>query len=177
MKTLVLAAGTSLALMATAATAATVDFTGAGNQGGGSYTEDGFQFDDVRIVSGNCPGDAPCGALNPNETSTLTSVMGSVFDLTSLAVTIVGNSPAVLELTTDFGSFQIDTDGVFDFASNALFQGISFLTFDNVTDKGNIRFDNIEIAEGPAPIPLPAGAVLLGTALVGLGAVRRRRNA
>ena len=64
-------------LFSVPAFAATLDFNGA--QGGGSYVEDGLQFDDIRIQNGNCDADsgAPCGALNKNEDSTLTKTGGS----------------------------------------------------------------------------------------------------
>ena len=40
---------------------------------------------------------------------------------------------------------------------------------------GELRVDNlIVVLDGPAPVPLPASALLLGAALLGLGAARRR---
>jgi hypothetical protein len=43
----------------------------------------------------------------------------------------------------------------------------------SLTDQGSIT---INLTAGPSPVPLPAGIYLLGAALAGLGAIRRRRR-
>ncbi|MBC7479379.1 MAG: VPLPA-CTERM sorting domain-containing protein [Pseudorhodobacter sp.] len=174
---------------AAASFAATVDFTGAGEQGGGSYTEDGLVFDDIRIVNGNCDSASgrPCGALNDNETSTLTQVGGGTFTLSSFWYQLLGNgNPNTLTVMSDLGgllTFASDVVGhnddghTVDLTGLALFQNISSLTF-STTDGGNVRIDDLVLAgTGPSEVPLPAGGLLLLGGLGALAAFRRRKQA
>lgn len=174
---------------AAASFAATVDFTGAGAQGGGSYTEDGLVFDDIRIVNGNCDSASgrPCGALNDNETSTLTQVGGGTFTLSSFWYQLLGNgNPNTLTVMSDLGgllTFASDVVGhnddghTVDLTGLALFQNISSLTF-STTDGGNVRIDDLVLAgTGPSEVPLPAGGLLLLGGLGALAAFRPRKQA
>ena len=60
--------------------------------------------------------------------------------------------------------------GVSNFDDTAFDSG---LAFDGATI-GGVIIDPDGPGEGPSPVPLPASALLLGTALLGLGAMRRR---
>ena len=165
--------------------AATVDFTGAGNQGGGSYTEDGLIFDNIRIVSGNCDSVSgrPCGALNNNETSTLTQVGGGTFSLSSFWYQLLGKgNPNTLTVTSDLGGLLTlaanvvgfsDGGHVVDLTGLALFQNVTSLTFSK-TGGGNVRIDDLV---SPSAVPLPAGGLLLLGGLGALAAFRRRKQA
>ncbi len=169
---------------ATTSFASTVDFTGAQAQGGGSYTEDGLVFDDIRIVNGNCDAASgkPCGALNDNETSILTLVGGGIFSLSSFWYQLLGNgNPNMLSVTTDLGgilTFASNVDGnndgghVVDLTGLALFQNITSLTFSTVGG-GNVRLDDLG---GPSAVPVPAGGLLLVAGLGALAALRRRKQ-
>lgn len=168
---LIAAALTCAAFVPLNANAATLNFDGAARQGGGIYTEGNFTFDDIRIVSGACPGSAPCGALNKNETSVLTSITGA-FSLESLAVNLLG-SKTVLTLTTNLGTmFDITSSGLVDLTDLSTFDGVTSIAF--TANLGNVRIDDLTIG-GVSPVPLPAGGLLLGSVLAMLGLVRRRR--
>lgn len=163
--------------------ASTVDFTGASNQGGGSYSEDGLIFDDIRIVSGNCDAasDKPCGALNDNETSVLTQVGGGTFSLSSFWYQLLGNgNPNTLTVMSNLGgllTFASDVVGfndgghVVDLTGLALFQNVTSLTFSTIGG-GNVRLDDLV---SPSAVPLPAGGLLLLGGLGALTALRRRK--
>jgi len=48
------------------------------------------------------------------------------------------------------------------------------LSFSN--SRGAFEFANLQVVQAPAPVPLPAGAVLLVTAFGSIGLMRRRKN-
>ena len=169
----------------TTSMAATVDFTGAGAQGGGAYSEDGLLFDDIRIVNGNCDAlsGKACGALNDNETSILTKVGGGTFSLTSFWYQLLGKgTPNTLLVTTNLGGLLTfvasvvgNNDGghYVDVSALFAFQNITSLTF-STAGGGNVRIDDIGM---PAAVPLPAGGFLLIGGLGALAALRRRKQA
>lgn len=165
------------AIMATTATAATIDFTDAGAQGGGTYTDDDLIFGDVRIVNGNCTSTSgpECGALNKNETSTLTSITDELFSLDSIWYAVQG-SKSILTITTNLGGFiQLGiatSDMVIDLTSLFGFSGVTSITFK--ATGGNARFDDLAI---PSPVPLPAAGLLLLGALGALTVMRKRKTA
>ena len=174
-----------LVVLASGAQAATLDFTGAGPQGGGFYTEDGLQFDDVRIVNGNCDAlsGKSCGALNDNETSVLTAVGGGTFSLTSFWFQLLGRgTDNTLFVITDLlatayefpRSIFGNNDGgqYVDLTLLTGFAGATSVTF-YTEDGGNVRIDDLAIA---AVVPVPAAGFLLVGALGGLAALRRRRK-
>lgn len=175
----------SAGVFATASVASTLDFTGAGAQGGGAYVEDGLAFDDIRIVNGNCDAVSgrPCGALNDNETSILTKVGGGTFSLTSFWYQLLGkghDESNTLFVTTDLGGLLTfaanlvghNDDGHYvDVSALSAFQNITSLTF-STNGGGNVRIDDIEVAA----VPLPAGGFLLIGGLGALAALRRRKQ-
>ena len=181
---------TALALsagaFATTSVASTLDFTGAGPQGGGVYTEDGLSFDDIRIVNGNCDAVSgrPCGALNDNETSILTKVGGGTFSLTSFWYQLLGKGHGLsntLFVTTDLGGLLTfaanlvghnDGGHVVDVSALSAFQNITSLAF-STNGGGNVRIDDLAV---PAAVPLPAGGLLLIGGLGALAALRRRKQ-
>ena len=172
---------------ATVGNATTVDFTGASNQGGGVYAEDGLTFDDIRIVSGNCDASSGkrCGAFNDNETSILTKVGGGTFTLASFWFELLGNGTGnTFFVATNLGgwlSFPVSifdhNDGgqVVDLTLLALFQDVTWIEF--YTEKGgNVRLDDLAL-KAVAPVPLPAAGLLLAGGLGAMGMLRRRRRA
>lgn len=185
-----------LALPGVGASAAVIDFDNATLGTHTNYVEDGFAFDKLRVVRAYCTG-APknCGSENQFVDSTLTRVGGGLFDLTSMWISLVAQTP--ITLVTDRGSvsfglgsliggqtIEANKGYVLDLSSDGLFDNISFLKIVDVTlgtpgtgvFKGNLRFDDINVTE-VAPVPLPAAGVLLLAGLGGLAMVRRRKQA
>jgi hypothetical protein len=182
----------SVGLLGSPAMATTINFTGAGPQGGGAYTESGLTFDKIRIVDGNCGLDKPCGAFNDNETSVLTLVGGGTFSLTSFWFELLGvgtrgnrNNPPmanVLYVITDLMvsplMLSVDDYGhnvgqTINLAALTGFTNVNSVTF--YTDGGgNVRLDDLEITL-PAAVPLPAGGLMLLVGLAGLAALRKQR--
>ena len=179
---------------ATGAMSATIDFTTLNSQGGGYYTEDGLQFDDIRIVAGNCDSlSGPrCGAYNDNETSVLTKVGGGTFSLTSFWYELLGrgrggrnnfvtNTFYVASNLGGFLSFAANVVGhndngqVVDLSTLALFQNVTSLTF-STNGGGNVRLDDLAVA-GPSPVPVPAAGLMLLAGIAGLASLRKRKTA
>ncbi len=180
------AAVAASAVMAMGASAATIDFTGAPNGDQTNYEEDGYVFDEVRIVGGPCAS-TDCGAENDGEISTLTQIGGGSFSATSIWFYINGaGTDNVFTLTTDLGVKHFTQD---DYAKNTghvlnlglypdIFSGIEFLEISSL-GQGNIRFDDIEVSDpdsGPKPVPLPATGLMLLGGLALMGAARQRRR-
>lgn len=178
------------------ASAATLSFDGASDQGGGVYVDQGFSFDDTRIVSGPCFATAPCLALNDNESTTITRVGGGTFSLTSLWFKLIGkgiHGSNALTVTSagpagvwDLTQTTINPDTGLPYEHNkgyyvdfmAFFTNVTSITFTTAANGGNVRIDDIVLVPTPpAPVPLPAGAGLLAMALGGLGLASRRKKA
>ena len=73
--------------------------------------------------------------------------------------------------------FDVTTSGIVNLASLGTFDNVSTITF--TANLGNVRIDDLDFGGGnePAPIPLPAGGVLLAGALGLFGLLRRRKAA
>lgn len=186
MKTMVPAGVLAVFLAAGPSLAATIDFTGVPNQNGGSYTEDGLVFDDLRVIPtvGNCQSasGAKCAAMNRNEVAVLTSIIsGGLFTLTSIWYDVQG-SKSVLTLTSNLGGLVVlgptPSPGTFDLTSVAGFANVTSVTFTADTQQnGNVRFDDIGIGSDVAPVPVPAAGGLMLLGLGALAAFRRKRAA
>lgn len=185
-----------MAIPGAGASAAVIDFDNATLGTHTNYVEDGFSFDKVRVVRAYCQGTPKnCGSENQFIDSTLARVGGGLFDLTSMWISLVAQTP--ITLVTDRGSasfgvgsvfgnqtIEINKGHVLDFSASGIFDNIRFLKIVDATlgtpgtgvFKGNLRFDDITLAE-VAPVPLPAAGILLLAGLGGLAMVRRRRQA
>ncbi|HET8711231.1 MAG TPA: VPLPA-CTERM sorting domain-containing protein [Spongiibacteraceae bacterium] len=167
-----------ITIMAAGSTyATTVDFANsAGNFS--SYAEDGYSFSPARLVKGNCLAGA-CLALNGNETTVMTFA-GGAFTLDSLSFALQGK-PSVLAIfdtndSTKSISFSLpaSSKGIayYSVAFGGLFANVTSIT---LTEKacGNVRIDNIEAV---SQVPLPGTGWLLGSGLIGLAGLHRRRK-
>jgi hypothetical protein len=159
--------------------AVTVGFGGADVD---PYIENGFEFDVVNIVNGNCAS-SPCMKLSPHNTSTLTQVGGGLFSLSSFWFQLLGN-PAALTVKSYSGATLIEqivftTTG---YPSNNggqtfshLFEDVTKISFSN-TGGGSVRTDDFVLNLSPvSAVPLPAGLPLMISGLVMLGLIRRRK--
>jgi len=76
--------------------------------------------------------------------------------------------------TVDILGFNdFNTPNLVDLTS---FTDVSSIRIYNITDPGGLGWDNFSFEDGPAPIPVPASLGLLFSAVLGLGALRRRRK-
>jgi hypothetical protein len=164
---------------------------------GTPYVENGFQIDPISINSGNCDGasGAPCLALSPTDTSTLTRVGGGAFTLSSFGFELLGDTS---ELTVKYSDGTTQTYDVTNtikppsctppYAINCWYvvSGVSNITsvIFSDTGEGNIRIDDINVLTGdpaPAPVvtPLPGALPLFvsGIGALGLFGWRKRRKA
>ena len=177
-----LTAAALLAMAGTAASAATITFDGM-SSGTNVQTGD-FVFSDLRVVSGNCAA-GRCGAENDNESTVLSTISGSVFDVSSMWFQLLGRGNGnAMTLSTDKNTIGYDfaspnyqhntgyTLNLADAMFNGDFSGISWLSI-ATSGGGNIRFDNLQVA----PVPLPAAGLMLLAGVGGLAALRRRKAA
>ena len=181
-----LAAAAVLAVAAGGAQAAVVNFSdGVYKTTANTYIEDGFLFEGIRIVSGNCFADPltdpeKCAAENKSELIRMTAVDGGAFDLTSIWFQILGNAnasnafkiyDAINKVTALFGQpTYVKNTGYTVLLTQ--FMGVTELFFSSSPNQGNLRIDNVNAT----PVPVPAAGLLLLGALGGLAALRRRRT-
>lgn len=157
------------------ANATTIDFgTGSGSS---PYVEDGYSFNSSRIVSGNCDPINSCLALNNNETTVMTFA-GGAFTLESLHFTLLGkganNTLTVFETGNASNAFSFSTPAYthntyYTALFGNQFAGVSSITF-ATNSGGNVRIGGVEA------VPLPAAAWLLGSGLLGLIGLGRKRK-
>ena len=193
---LTVSAGASLA----ATVNATVDFNDGTITSGAikTYTEDGYQFYDARIVGGPCevPGSDKCAALNPHEVTVLTRVDGAAFDFTSIWFYLNGkvgdgtNALAIFDTNNILHRYDL-TQPTYDhntgYTVGLDFAGVTSITFesggicipkprqDTCENKGNARFDTAQLTT--TTVPVPAAGLMLVAAIGAIGAMRRRKSA
>lgn len=171
---------------ASIASAATVSIEFEGSVVGGDYVEDGFLFDDV-IGSVELSSNALTEfILFSGETLSITQTNGEDFALVSFdygnpfsngtidAFDLLGFNDGVE--VVDYGNFVTSGGAVATgFGDDTVVDQIFIVGTDFNT--ASPYWDNFVFETDVAPIPLPAGAWLLITGLLGLGALRRRRAA
>lgn len=149
-----------------------------------SATQDGFTiapFQTTNASSCPTPGNN-CLVVNDGRSSVLT-YSGGPFDLSSFAFNLAGGSDSnALVMTASYAGGGASTH-VFDLASGfdrntaytlpLYLTNILSLAFSH-SGSATARVDDINVA--PAAVPLPATGLLLGSVLLGLGAVGRRRR-
>lgn len=177
-----------------AGNAATVNFSdGVSDNAANEYREDGFLFEGVRIVGGNCfddPATNPekCAAENRNELITMTREDHSLFTLESIWFQLLGSAGDgnQFEIVGTFGdgsttgpvsfgepTYDYNEGYTLGSAELGVFVNVKMITFRSAPDGGNLRIDNV----GASVIPLPAAGWLLIAGLGGLAAVKRRKRA
>lgn len=180
-----------IGLAAVPASAVTLDFGTQADGNATNYVEDGFIIDVARIVNGNCDSDTfggsgpSCGALNPNEDSTIRvndGGAGGLFTLESFWFELFGGgSNNLLRVTSSAGGLLEfrsgdwpSHDGYFYTVTDVLFQNVEWVMFSGSDDRGNRRIDDLSLQMAAVPVPA-AGFMLLG-GLAGLGLFGRRKR-
>lgn len=160
-----------------------------------NYVEDGYLFDKVRVVDAYCNSKASqhCSAENQFRDTTMSRVSGGAFNVTGLWFKLLTTkAPITFETNRGSRTFSIGSmiNGVaveqnkgyvVDFSQDSVFRNVSFLRIVDFTlgtpgtgkGKGNLRFDNIDVAA----VPLPAAGLMLAGGLGAMGLMRRRRKA
>lgn len=182
----------SLCAGVSAAQATTIDFDGVSN-GLNADLGGGFIAEDIRIVNGNCASNE-CAALNTNgptggrlDLMTIRMDDNSAFSIDSFWFQRLGMPSALTVITSAMTSASeylvfdssntSNNQGItIDTELNALFQDITFISFDN-NGTGNVRVDDIVAADDMTPVPLPAAGWLLFAGIGGLVAAGRRKKA
>ena len=190
-----------LALPASAAHAAVIDFEALAHNGSGfnyvgnSYVESGFQFTkgqgepfDFGVMGsgeGRYTGSAALFNDTIGGTTTLSRVGGGVFTLSSIDVSELNYAASVFvnfvgELLGGGQVFAtIQTDGTFgmeSFLFNSAWTNLVSVSW--TQDSPFHQFDNVNVEPGSvSPVPVPAGGLLLVGALAGLAALRRKARA
>lgn len=183
LKTTLLAATAAVALSAVASNAATVN--------GGFITDGGattIDAGDNILFNFNVAGDDADRRFehtftveNAGTGSAAVTVLGSILNLfggTNISFEALGS--VVASTPVAIGTTTLDT--TFSSAAPSSLTQTFVISWSNNLLGSPAIFDGeivltAEAGEEPAPIPLPAGILLLGTALGGLGLARRRKKA
>ena len=121
-------------------------------------------------------GSNPSLTIGNYETVEISATMGSTFSLDSLDLATIFQTVTVIGHLSGGGTIQADrlTEG-FDLVTNPFdssWSSLSKVSIVNSNSQG-IRLDNVSLTA----VPVPAAAWLFGSALAGLGILRRRVNA
>lgn len=170
-----------------------------------SYTENGITATSGSGTLGwyTAPGFAHVDDSGTGFTSDITFTTGGTFDATSFTLTSLGyNFMGTASTVTDnilvsglvggslVASASYSLSGVAG-AVQTFLLGSAFSALDAFTISllypsnapgcdapcGHFDLDSVTLATGPAPVPLPPAAPLMGAAVLGLFALRRRRDA
>lgn len=168
-----------LALGGGAASAVTIDF---GTQPGNfePYVEDGFSFDLANLTNGQCPGEPSCLLQNngANMMVTMTSTSGLPFNLEGFSYHFIGDTQqqgstlTVSDTITRVFTQEEFGNDPFTITFDDEFLGVDLIKF-TFAGNGTGRLDDINATV----IPLPASALMLMSAIAGLGFIGRRRLA
>lgn len=199
MKQLILMLMAAVLLQAAAVSAEVIDFESLASDDAGyyewgtSYTEGGYQLtSDDMFASDGLQSSLYLGGSTYVYTAymgeydiALTSRDGSLFDVSSIdlaelmlpyggtdvSVTFTGTKA---DSTTVATTFTLDgSDGWETFLFGDEFSSLTSLVWNNVADYH--AFDNITVEA--SSVPVPAAIWLLGSGLVGLAGLRRKKNA
>ena len=190
-----------------AASAATITFSALPDEGAlaTSYTENGITATASSGTLGwyTAPGSAHVDDSGTGFTSDITFTTGGTFDatsftLTSLGYNFLGTASTVSDniLVSGYvgGSLVAGANYTLSAVAGTLqtiLLGSAFSAIDAFTISllyprnapncdapcGHFDLDSVTLDTGPAPVPLPPAAPLMGAAVLGLFALRRRRNA
>ncbi|MEI4470997.1 VPLPA-CTERM sorting domain-containing protein [Frigidibacter sp. MR17.24] len=104
---------------------------------------------------------------------------GAYTDMTTVTYVIGNNgttsAPISFAVQGNAGK-PLSSSGAIDFFDVASDGGLTTLTFSANLPSSRVVGVTVTADATPAPVPLPAGVALLGTALAGLGVMKRRRK-
>ncbi|WP_347310395.1 hypothetical protein [Defluviimonas sp. SAOS-178_SWC] len=190
-----------------AASAATISFSALPDEGALSttYTENGITATAGSGTLGwyTAPGTAHVDDAGTGFTSDITFTTGGIFDATSFTLTSLGynflNSPGTVSdniLVAGYVGGSLVAGANYTLSAVAgtvqtILLGSAFTAIDAFTISllyprtgrdcdapcGHFDLNSVTLDTGPAPVPLPPAAPLMGAAVLGLFALRRRRGA
>jgi len=165
---------------------------------GGTVTQSGFANDGTQLAirDGNVFGRTSTTAILNNDASQdkfldsndtfgiswAADIGGQAFNRLLLTLTDAADTGATMKVTAGGVTSSFSTAGngnqqvvVVDFAT-AVTSAVFY--FENIGNGGNLTNDGFSIDDiAIAPVPVPAGLLLMGTALAGFGAMRRSKKA
>ena len=175
---------TALVLSATTASAMTVDIAGNVNEGGGIPAS--FYPSSPDQTIGDLPNNNNGTIYRWSETTTLFGGVVNVGDVYQDVATFdfAGTFDVVLSWfeVPDGNAFDARlTFGTFDQMvygnGSVILSGVSgMINFAADPTQGHINHDRFGYTISATPVPLPAGVLLMGTALAGFGVMRRQQK-